>query len=64
MKRNILLDVIGYILVLGSFISFIVALHMETGKQFWIVTFISIGYLVLSGLIFNHKEDEETEEGF
>jgi hypothetical protein len=63
MKRNILLDVIGYILILGSFISFIVALHMETGKQFWIVTFISIGYLILSGFIFNSKT-QDTEEGF
>jgi hypothetical protein len=63
MKRNTLLDVIGYILILVSVISFIIALHMETGKQFWIVTFVSIGYLFLSGFIFNHK-GENTKEDF
>lgn len=62
MKKNTIIDVVGYIMVLLSFVTFILALHMETGFQFWIVTLISIGYLLCSGFVFNSKENQP--EGF
>lgn len=61
MKKNTVVDVVGYIMVLLSFVTFVLALHMKTGFQFWIVTLISIGYLVCSGFVFNCKINDQPE---
>ena len=59
MKRNTLLNVLGWLLSLLSLTALILAVHMETGKQFWIMTFISIGYLVCGGFAFSGITTEE-----
>ena len=64
MKRNTLLNVLGYVLFLLSVISFVLAVQMETGKQFWIMTFISVGYIMCSGFVFDSRTPENGPEGF
>jgi hypothetical protein len=61
MKKNTLINIVGYVMVLLSFMTFILALHMETGFQFWIIALISIGYLVCSGFVFNCKTEDQLE---
>lgn len=64
MKRNTFLNVLGYFLLILAFLSFVLAVGMETGKQFWIMTFISIGYLTCSAFVFNNRTTSNGPEGF
>lgn len=64
MKRNTLLNVLGYVLFLLSVISFVLAIYMETGKQFWMMTFISVGYLICSAIAFDARTISNGPEGF
>lgn len=61
MKRNTFIILFGYLLLVLAVISFVLAVGMETGKQFWTMTSISIGYLVCSAFVFNNAP---TKEGF
>lgn len=61
MKRNTFIILLGYLLLALAVISFVFAVGMETGKQFWIMTSISIGYLLCSASVFNNAP---TKEGF
>jgi hypothetical protein len=64
MKKNTIISIIGYTLILLAFMTFILALHMETGFQFWIMTFVSIGYMMCSGFVFDSRITENGPEGF
>ena len=64
MKKNTVISIIGYTLILLAFMTFILALHMETGFQFWIMTFVSIGYMMCSGFVFDSRTTENGPEGF
>jgi hypothetical protein len=64
MKKNTIISIIGYTLILLAFMTFILALHMETGFQFWIMTFVSIGYMMCSGFVFDSRTTENGPEGF
>ena len=55
MKRNTLLNVLGYVLFLLSVVSFVLAVQMDTGRQFWIMAFISVGYLTCSLIAFSAR---------
>ena len=59
MKKNTIISIIGYTLILLAFLTFVLAIHMETGKQFWIMAFISVGYLTCSIFVFNSREVKE-----
>ena len=63
MKKNTIISIIGYTLILLAFMTFILALHMETGFQFWIMTFVSIGYMMCSGFVFDSRDSRTTENG-
>jgi hypothetical protein len=64
MKKNTIISIIGYTLILLAFMTFILALHMETGLQFWIMAFISVGYIMCSGFVFDSKTPKNGPEGF
>jgi uncharacterized membrane protein len=64
MKRNTFIILLGYLLLVLAVISFVLALHMETGFQFWIMTFVSIGYMMCSGFVFDSRTTENGPEGF
>ena len=64
MKKNTIISIIGYTLILLAFMTFILALHMETGKQFWIMAFISVGYILCSGFVFDSRTPKNGPEGF
>lgn len=64
MKKNTIISVIGYTLILLAFMTFILALNMETGFQFWIMTFVSVGYIMCSGFVFDGRTPENGPEGF
>ena len=67
MKKNTVISIIGYTLILLAFMTFILALNMETGFQFWIMTFISVGYIMCSGFVFDSRDSRTPEnrpEGF
>ena len=64
MKKNTIISIIGYTLILLAFMTFILALNMDTGFQFWIMTFVSIGYMMCSGFVFDSRTTENGPEGF
>ena len=64
MKKNTIISIIGYTLILLAFMTFILALNIETGFQFWIMTFVSIGYMMCSGFVFDSRTTENGPEGF
>lgn len=64
MKKNTIISIIGYTLILLAFMTFILALNMETGFQFWIMTFVSVGYIMCSAFVFDSKTPENGPEGF
>ena len=64
MKRKTYLNLLGYALLVLAFISFVVAVSMDTGKQFWMVTGIAVSYLALGGFVFNVNANETKQEGF
>ena len=55
MKKNTIIILFGYLLIILAVISFVLAIGMEEGYQFWTMTSISIGYLVCSGFVFDSK---------
>jgi len=62
MKRKTYLNLLGYALLVLAFISFVAAVSMDTGEDFWIMIGIAVSYLCLGGFVFNCNQTKE--EGF
>ena len=61
MKKNTIIILFGYLLIILAVISFVLAIGMEEGYQFWTMTSISIGYLVCSGFVFDSRIKCDTD---